>query len=91
MKPKLRKRRRKHVKGRIYMRYSLPATDEDVREITKLIEDGYGRFVEHTSNTRSVYVVNHNDTDLMVVYHRKHKCLVTALPGNAREWGRVNA
>jgi hypothetical protein len=75
-----------HAKAAAEDRYGVTLNNEDRREIVKKIQDGDADFVSRTSNNRTLWKVDHNETSLNVVYDKARHALCTVLPKNAWEF-----
>jgi hypothetical protein len=74
-----------HAQMRLRQRYGLYLTLQDVQAIAGLVKDGKSTPLSEIDGyestcTRSVHKVTFRDTEMIVVYSRKLKTLVTVLP-----------
>lgn len=80
---------RKHVRKRLKQRYNLNLNSAQLTDLEKQI--GHGSvFVELSSLRESLHIVKVGDIEIPVVYDKKRKTLVTALPQSSlRTWKRI--
>ena len=72
---------RRHVKKRADQRYEIKLTKDDLRDITAKIRSGDSVPIDCPNNTlnKRRHKVTFNGQDIIVVYHKKYKELVTVL------------
>ena len=70
----------RHALQRIHKRYGFKLSRKQLRSLIHQIQGGSARFIERESNNRSKFVVQHEGEELLVVYDKKRKMIVTALP-----------
>ena len=75
-----------HAKAAAEERYGLSLNKEARRDIVRKIQDGDANFVSRTSNNRTLWKVEHEETSLNVVYDKARHALCTVLPQNAWEF-----
>ncbi len=78
--PKVRHARDRHVKERAHLRYGLEFSGKDLHALAELVRKGKGTFVERRSNSRSLWVVTYQGTEIVVAYSKTSKQVVTVLP-----------
>ena len=72
---------RKHAKKRLTERYGLELNHTDLREITRIIQESSGDFaIGRVSHSRTKHLINYKDMEILVVYDKNQKTIVTALP-----------
>jgi hypothetical protein len=75
-----------HAKAAAEDRYGVTLNKEARREIVHKIQTGEADFVSRTSNNRTLWKVDHNETSLNVVYDKARHALCTVLPKTAWEF-----
>lgn len=75
-----------HAKAAAEERYGIVLNKEARREIVQKIQTGEADFVSRTSNNRTLWKVDHNETTMNVVYDKARHALCTVLPKNAWEF-----
>ena len=75
-----------HAKAAAEERYGVTLNKEARREIVHKIQTGKADFVSRTSNNRTLWKVDHEETSLNVVYDKARHALCTVLPQNAWEF-----
>jgi hypothetical protein len=75
-----------HAKAAAEKRYGIVLNKEARREIVQKIQTGDADFVSRTSNNRTLWKVDHNETSLNVVYDKARHALCTVLPKTAWEF-----
>jgi len=75
-----------HAKAAAEERYGVTLNKEARREIVQKIQTGEADFVSRTSNNRTLWKVDHNETSLNVVYDKARHALCTVLPKTAWEF-----
>lgn len=68
-----------HAKRRIKQRYGLRVVTADISAMICKIQSGQAECLLRVSNTRSFFKVQHEGIDVIVLYHKRYKQLVTAL------------
>lgn len=71
-----------HAQERVWERYNLFLTREDLFNIVSLIHAGESdtvKFIRRQSNYRTIWKINYEDHDLFVVYNSRHKVIATFL------------
>lgn len=76
---------RRHFQSRLFERYRLSVTDEDLRRIEREIEKYY-RNRPKPNGSRAIVVRMWGETKVTIVYDTRLKCLVTALPNKAKRF-----
>ena len=71
---------RLHFKRRLKLRYGIDINRDGVHSVIKDIQQGRSRHISSTSRSRSVQAVGIAGLDVIVVYDKNRKELVTALP-----------
>lgn len=71
---------RKHAKFRIAARFGIVLNHNGYKEIIKMIQAGQTKKVGQTSDNRPWHQITYQDKTFIVVYDRKRKEIVTALP-----------
>lgn len=69
-----------HFKKRALSRYGLVLSTGDVRNMVKMIEQSKFEFMEQRTNTRSYVRLVYMDKLIHLIYDKRHKNFVTALP-----------
>ena len=72
---------RQHFKRRMKERYGIEVSKKDMKEIIRMLNDR--TFVKSKSNSRKVHRINFKGKEVLVVYDKNRKVLVTALENNA--------
>jgi hypothetical protein len=75
-----------HAKAAAEERYGIVLNKEARREIVQKIQTGEADFVSRTSNNRTLWKVDHQETSLNVVYDKARHALCTVLPKTALEF-----
>lgn len=68
-----------HAKQRARERYGMSLRGRDLRAIAQLIRDGKSTPVRRSSLSRSVHRVTYQGCNLLVVYSKTSKAVVTVL------------
>lgn len=71
---------RKHAKRRALERYDLALNRDDLRAWVKQIQEGQARKLEQQSLRVGKYVITHQGQEVVVIYDRHRKTIVTCLP-----------
>jgi len=80
-----------HFKYRVKQRYGLDINRLQRIEIIKMIQHGEAKFLNHQSRRVSKFIVEFKGTQMIVIYDKKRKTLVTALPiNNQTQIGRMD-
>jgi hypothetical protein len=74
----------KHTQRRAYERYGLELSRRDIDEIVDKIQSNNGKFIRKDSRTRTLWRICHKTVDMLVVYDKRTKTLVTALTNHGR-------
>lgn len=69
-----------HAKKRAAERYGLVLNRREYMEVVNLIQDGKAQFMYRTSNRLAVFSLTYMETDVVVVYDKQRKTVVTFLP-----------
>jgi len=75
-----RQKLRRHFNLRLNQYYELRANKEEMKQIIKLIMEGQVIYVGKVTNTRSFFIVEFKNKDVLLLYSKKLKTLVTAYP-----------
>jgi hypothetical protein len=75
-----------HTKRRAEERYGISLNKDDRRSINQKIQTNQAEYVGRSSNTRSLWKVEHEGQTLNVVYDKLRHTCATALPQNAHEF-----
>ena len=75
-----------HAKAAAQERYSIALNNEARREIVQKIQTGEADFISRTSNNRTLWKVDYQETSMNVVYDKQRHALCTVLPQNAWEF-----
>lgn len=70
---------RKHFKRRLFERYGLLVNREEVNEMVRMIQNNNSECIEQQSLRKSLHKVVFRDREILVVYDKMRKTLVTAL------------
>ena len=84
---KWRKLRRQHSKRRAAQRYDIELTNKDLIKIVALIRNGKAAASRRITCSKSVVLVQYNGDDLVLLYSKRHKEILTFFPpdgGDAR-------
>lgn len=76
---------RAHAKRRALERYGLEINRHQMREIVKQIQSGKAKHLLTQSNRTSVKLVSFNNTELIAVYDKLRKNIVTFLPNKEQK------
>lgn len=80
-----------HFKNRVKQRYGLEINRLHRIEMIKMIHEGKVKFLEHQSRRVSKFQINFNGVNMIVIYDKYRKTLVTALPLNKQtQTGRMD-
>ncbi len=69
-----------HSKKRAKERYDMNLTKADAERIVKLIYDQRSKPIHYISKSKKVHLVHYNNKDIIVIYCKKSKAIVTLLP-----------
>jgi hypothetical protein len=69
-----------HAKRRVFERYNIELTNNDLDKMIKIIQSGGAEFVQGKTNTRVVHIVTYLKTKFRVLYSASMKRIVTFLP-----------
>lgn len=75
-----RKAQLKHAKRRFADRFEISLNDNEYLQLVNKIQKGNAEFVERQSNRVTVWDVEHAEKTIRVVYDKRTKVIVTALP-----------
>jgi len=78
--------RTKHSKRRAWNRYGISLNKLRRRELVKMIQEGEGTFVKQSANNSSIWKLEVEGQDVLVVYDKTKKDIATFLPKDAWEW-----
>lgn len=82
---------RRHGKARAMQRYGIELNKQLRRDITRLIYDGKGLFIQKCKSKRVVLMVIFENQECLVIYDKKTKTIVTFLPKGDPRWSLVEA
>lgn len=54
-------------------------------KVVGMIQSGNARIVEKISNTRSIFALNYDGKEIMVIYNKKEKSISTTLPQKGKD------
>lgn len=80
-----KKRQIKHAKRRFKERFDIYIDESELQRLSKKIEAGEAKLVGKQSERVSIYEVRVNSRMVHVVYDKRRKTIVTALPPDWRE------
>lgn len=69
---------RKHTKNRLYERYNVYFTNQDLKNMVTLIRTGKSKMIKAFSNTRTLHRITYNNIEMVVVYNKYYKEIATA-------------
>ena len=69
-----------HSKKRAKERYDMNLTKADTERIVKLIHEQRSKPLEYISKSKKAHLVHYNNKDIIVIYCKKSKAIVTLLP-----------
>ncbi len=75
-----------HAKAAAEERYGVSLNKEARRGIVRKIQTGDADFISRTSNNRTLWKVDYDETSMNVVYDKARHALCTVLPQNAWEF-----
>lgn len=75
-----RKAQLKHARRRFDGRFDIKLNDNEYLQLVNKIQKGNAEFIERQSNRVTVWNVSYNDKVIRVVYDKRTKVIVTALP-----------
>ena len=78
-----------HAKARAKERYGIDLTDQDIKNIVKMIRVGKTKCVHKTSNKRSIHLVFYRAKEMYAVYDKSWGDIVTFLKPGYTKHGRV--
>jgi len=81
------KLRRQHSKRRAAQRYDIELTNKDLIKIVELIRNGKAAVSRRVTCSKSVVLVQYNGDNLVLLYSKRHKEILTFFPpdgGDAR-------
>lgn len=70
----------KHAKRRFEGRFEISLNDNEYLQLINKIQKGRAEFVERQSNRVTIWDIEHNDKTIRVVYDKRTKVIVSALP-----------
>ena len=86
-----RKHRRNHTKIRAAERYMMRLTNQDLTNIVGMIRKGSALSGFRITSGKSVFLVSYQDTEMIVLYSKRHQEIITVLPENHRFAERLRA
>lgn len=76
---------RVHAKRQAYRRYGIFLNGEDLRSLVNEIHNGRALFITRKTASRSCWKITWCGYDLVAIYDRSRKVIVTFLPPDCRE------
>jgi hypothetical protein len=70
----------KHARRRFEGRFDIHLNDNEYLQLVNKIQQGRAEFVERQSNRVTIWNVDHQDKTIRVVYDKRTKVIVSALP-----------
>jgi hypothetical protein len=83
---------RSHFRRRVYERYSLSINEGEYDFLVSKVRKNDKEivtFLMKQSNRITVHVIHYKDTDIVAVYDKLRKTLVTALPSTCRDTTQI--
>jgi len=79
------RRRLKHAKKRAQERYGVSLSKQDMKEIAGWIRHNKARHIHTKSLTKAIWAVEIRGEEIIVLYDRKKRIVVTVLPSEVEE------
>jgi hypothetical protein len=86
--PRMLERRRKHVVSRAMSRHKIFLNYKKRKAIVKQIQEGRSMYLEAASNTRTFHAVEIEGKEIVVLYDKRTRSLITVLPRKSWERSR---
>jgi hypothetical protein len=90
MKAKSKKRINQHVIHRSEQRYGIRLNSKKRKEIVRIIQSNGSTGLKRISNTKTLYMVNYEGQDILVLYSRARKTILTVYPKESRFYKEYN-
>jgi len=86
MKAKSKKRINKHVIHRSEQRYGFALNSDRRSAIVRKIQNSESIGLKRISNTKTLFMVEHEDQNILVLYSKARKLILTVYPKDCREY-----
>ena len=73
---------RQHTKIRLRERYGLKCSKQDLKLMKRIITEKKSTPVRSISNNIRLHLINFNGSDILVMYHKKYKEIITVYPND---------